>query len=105
MIKESVRELSECFRIGKAFEFTAQAAVLGGGETASSMLFIRFKQARRSILKLRELAAEAQFDAPDRAITMLGYYDLGYLLCDGIFFLLVGTVDEHHNIRILFEGA
>jgi hypothetical protein len=33
-VKELVRQLGEGFGVGKAFEFIAQAAVLGGGDAA-----------------------------------------------------------------------
>ena len=53
------------------------------------------------IFELGKLRAEDQFDRADGTITMLGDDDLCDILLLGLFFVLVGAVDEHDDVCVL----
>ena len=53
--------------------------------------------------KLRQRAAEDQFHASHGTIAMLGDDDLGNVLFIRILLILIGAIDEHHDVGILFQ--
>src|SRR4030066_216775 len=65
--------------------------------------FIRSKHFRRRVLKFRQRAAEDQLHTAYWAITMLGNNDLSNVLLLAVLFILVGAIDEHHDVAILLK--
>ena len=68
-------------------------------------LLVKTHMLRSRVLELRQRAAEDQFHAADRTVTMFRDNDLSHILFDRVLLVLVGTVDEHDDIGILFEGS
>jgi hypothetical protein len=67
----------------------------------SRQLLVELNMLRRRVLELGQRTAEDQLHTADRSIAVLGDDDLGDVLLGRIFFVLIGTIDEHDDVAIL----
>src|SRR5579859_237538 len=84
--------------------------VFPGGETAkgchhnyhSLFLFIRW-WCDFQISKACLTGLEKETDLPDRSITMLRYNDIRDILAFCLWIIHILSINEHHDIRVLFD--
>ena len=57
------------------------------------------------VLEFCQCLSENQFDAADGTVTMFGHDDLGDILFERVFFVLIRPVDEHYDVGVLLEAA
>ncbi len=57
------------------------------------------------VCELRELRQPQQLYSSDRAMSLLGNYYLCHALLLCILIIIIISVDEHYNVRILLDGS